>query len=53
MMNDAIIYNHFTNEWLKFQDPLEIFQTFSINEVIPILKTINEKTGNNIYAAGD
>jgi len=52
MMNDAIIYNHFTNEWLKFQDPVEIFQTFSINEVIPILKTINEKTGNNIYAAG-
>jgi len=52
MIYEAIIYNHFTNEWFKFQDPLQIFQTSSLKEVISILKTIDKKIRGNIYAAG-
>jgi para-aminobenzoate synthetase/4-amino-4-deoxychorismate lyase len=52
MTNEAIIYNHDSREWFSFQDPLEIFQCFSIDEVIPILKSIDNKTRNNMSVAG-
>jgi len=52
MIYEAIIYNQFANEWFKFKDPLQIFQTFSIKEVISILKTIDNEVRGNIYAAG-
>ncbi len=35
-----------------WQDPIEIYQAFSLNEVIPILEMIDDNISRNIYAAG-
>lgn len=52
MINEAIFFNQFNNEWVKFQDPVEIYQTHSLNEVRTILESIDDKIRDNIYVAG-
>jgi para-aminobenzoate synthetase/4-amino-4-deoxychorismate lyase len=52
MINEAILFNQFNNEWVKFENPVQIYRTHSLDEVIPILQSIDDHIKDNVYLAG-
>jgi len=51
-MNQVIIHDASTNQWLQFQNPLKIFIAYNIDEVLPVLEKIDEMVLKNYFAAG-
>lgn len=53
MKNKLVIHNAKLKHWLCFQDPDEIIQTNSIDQVVPKLQLVNDLiTKHQIYGAG-
>ncbi|MFO5475960.1 MAG: hypothetical protein ACLBM2_19030, partial [Dolichospermum sp.] len=53
MKNKLVIHNAKLKHWLCFQNPDEIIQTNSIDQVVPKLQLVNDLiTKHQIYGAG-
>jgi para-aminobenzoate synthetase/4-amino-4-deoxychorismate lyase len=52
MINRAIFFNKFDKEWIEFKNPIEEFRANAIEDVIPILKDIDDRINDKIYLAG-
>ena len=52
MVNEAILFNQFDNKWIKFENPVQIYEANSLDEVVPILETIDDKIKEDLYLAG-
>ncbi len=52
MKNTIALFNQFENEWHVFKSPVMVLETFSIEEVIPLLEKIEDYVSDGFFAAG-
>ena len=52
MKNILILSDQFTNQWLKFENPVQIIEAFSVDEVVSAIRIIDQLSKENFYLAG-